>query len=85
MILEKNNRRVKEKKQKIDPRSYFVMDDCMSSKNEWLKDPKMLSIFNEGRHFQITFLLSMQFSLGIQPELRSNFNFIIITNKYYFT
>lgn len=80
-ILEKNNQRVKENKEKIDPRAYFVMDDCMSSKNEWLKDPKMLSIFNEGRHFQITFLLSMQFSLGIQPELRSNFNFIFLLGE----
>ena len=85
MILEKNNQRVKENKEKIDPRAYFVMDDCMSSKNEWLKDPKMLSIFNEGRHFQITFLLSMQFSLGIQPELRSNFDFIFLLGEDMFS
>jgi len=81
LIIEKNKSRVKEGKKKIDPRILFIMDDCMSSKHLWLKDPLMLSIFNEGRHYQITFILAMQYSLGIQPELRSNFNFIFLLGE----
>ena len=41
----------------------------------------VLSIFNEGRHFQLSFILTMQYSLGIQPELRSNFDFIFLLGE----
>ena len=57
------------------------MDDCMSSKHMWLKDPKMLAIFNEGRHYKIIFILTMQYCLGIQPELRSNFDWIFLLTE----
>ena len=47
LILEKNEIELNLIKE-IDPRSFLIMDDCMSSKHLWLKDPNMLSIFNEG-------------------------------------
>ena len=53
----------------------------MSSKHLWLKDPNMLVIFNEGRHYQLTFILTMQYCLGIQPELRSNFDYIFLLGE----
>jgi len=81
VILAKNNDRKKIGKKPLDPRAFFIMDDCMSSKHLWLKDPNMLSIFNEGRHYQLTFILAMQYSLGIQPELRSNFDFIFLLGE----
>ena len=31
-----------------------------------------------GRHYQLTFMLTMQYSLGISPELRSNFDYIFL-------
>lgn len=78
MMIEKNRRRVKKGKKEVDPRAYLIMDDCMSSKQEWLKDSNVLSIFNEGRHFKLTYMLAMQYSLGIQPELRSNFDYVFL-------
>ena len=33
---------------------------------------------NEGRHRHINYILSMQYSLGILPEYRSQFNFIFL-------
>ena len=80
-ILEKNKRRKNQGKKQIDPRAFLIMDDCMSTKHLWLKDPSVLSIFNEGRHYQITFILAMQYSLGIQPELRSNFDYIFLLGE----
>jgi hypothetical protein len=77
-ILEKNERREKEKKQSIDPRTFLVMDDCMADKDKWIKDPKVLEIMNQGRHFKLTFILTMQYCLGIQPELRTQFNFVFL-------
>tara|TARA_B100000902_G_scaffold399416_1_gene470150 strand:- start:2705 stop:3604 length:900 start_codon:yes stop_codon:yes gene_type:complete len=81
IILSKNDDRKKKGKKLIDPRTFLIMDDCMSSKHLWLKDPNVLSIFNEGRHYQLTFILSMQYSLGIQPELRSNFDFVFLLGE----
>ena len=81
MILDKNSRRKSENKRPIDPRCFLIMDDCMSSKHLWLKDPSVLSVFNEGRHYQLTFILAMQYSLGIQPELRSNFDYVFLLGE----
>ena len=81
LIIEKNENRVKQGKAKIDPRGFLIMDDCMSSKHLWLKDPNVLSIFNEGRHYQLTFILAMQYAIGIQPELRNNFDFIFLLGE----
>jgi hypothetical protein len=80
-ILEKNKTRIKNGKKPIDPRAFLIMDDCMSTKHLWLKDPNVLAIFNEGRHYQLTFILAMQYSLGIQPELRSNFDYIFLLGE----
>mgnify|MGYP003508017695 FL=1 len=80
-ILGKNKDRAKAGKKPIDPRAYLIMDDCMSSKHLWLKDPNVLSIFNEGRHYQLTYILTMQYALGIQPELRANFDFIFLLGE----
>ena len=83
--ITKNNDRKKKGKKIKDHRTFLIMDDCMSSKHLWLKDPKILSIFNEGRHYGITFILTMQYALGIPPELRSNFDFIFLLGEDMFS
>ena len=50
----------------------------MSSKGSWIKDPNILELFFNGRHHHISFILTMQFSLGIPPEMRSNFDYIFL-------
>jgi hypothetical protein len=80
-ILEKNEQKKKENKKEIDPRSFLVMDDCMATKHLWLKDPNVLEIMNQGRHFKLTYILTMQYCLGIQPELRTQFNFIFLLGE----
>jgi hypothetical protein len=77
-ILEKNDKRIAKNKDPIDTRIVFVMDDCMADKDNWIKDKKMLEIMNQGRHFKLTFILTMQYCLGIQPELRTQFNFVFL-------
>lgn len=80
-ILDKNDRRKNEGKDILDPRTFLVMDDCMASKHLWLKDPNILEIMNQGRHFKLTFILTMQYCLGIQPELRTQFNYIFLLGE----
>jgi hypothetical protein len=77
-IIDKNNLRIKNSKKPLDTRVLFIMDDCMSAKKQWADDANFLSIMNEGRHRHITYILSMQYSLGILPEYRSQFNFIFL-------
>jgi hypothetical protein len=73
-----NAARVKSGKKPKDDRIMLIMDDCMSSKGTWLKDPNILELFFNGRHHHLSFILTMQFSLGIPPELRSNFDYIFL-------
>jgi hypothetical protein len=80
-ILAKNEQREKEEKNPVDPRTFLVMDDCMAAKHLWIKDPNILEIMNQGRHFKLTFILTMQYCLGIQPELRTQFNFIFLLGE----
>lgn len=63
---------------KIDPRVFLVMDDCLASKGTWATDPPVMEIFYNGRHFKIMYILTMQFPLGIKPELRCNFDYIFL-------
>lgn len=80
--MKENEQRIAKGKKPIDVRAFLIMDDCMSSKKEWLKSDYILSIFNEGRHFQLCpFILSMQYCLGIEPELRNNFDFIFLLGE----
>lgn len=84
-IIQKNKERLKEGKEPIDPRILLVMDDCLASKSSWSKDKNIYELLQNGRHYQITYILTMQYSLGIQPELRSNFDFIFLLGEDFIT
>jgi len=70
---------------KVDPRIILVMDDCLASKGTWMNDQPILEIFYNGRHYQILFILTMQFPLGIRPELRSNFDYIFLLSEDFYS
>jgi len=72
------NRGLKKIGKKIDTRAFLVMDDCLSSKGSWMKDEPILEMFFNGRHYHVMYILTMQFPLGITPELRSNFDYIFL-------
>jgi hypothetical protein len=77
-MIKKNQEREKLGKKLLDPRAFLIMDDCMADKDKWRKDPIFLELMNQGRHYKITFILTMQYSIGIQPELRSQFNYVFL-------
>lgn len=62
----------------INPSAFLLMDDCLSDKGEWSKDPLMYELMYNGRHYKILFMLTMQTPLGIQPDLRSNFDYFFL-------
>jgi len=80
-IFKKNAERAKKGKELIDPRIFLIMDDLQSKKDEWVSDPSFISIMCEGRHRAITLCLVLQYSLAIPPNIRSQFNFIMLLSE----
>ena len=78
IMNECNKKRKSENKKCKDDTLMLIMDDCMSSKGSWVNDPNILELFFNGRHHHISFILTMQYSVGIPPEMRSNFDYIFL-------
>lgn len=76
-IIDKNKTKNRLKK-RIDTRAYIIMDDCLSRKKSWGKDEKILELLFNGRHYKLMYILTMQFPLGISPELRTQFDYIFL-------
>ena len=66
----------------IDPRAIIILDDCLYD-NSWTKDKNIRSLFMNGRHYKAMFLITMQYSLGIPPNLRTNVDFVFILRESY--
>lgn len=77
-ILDGNREKINKGEEPVDPRAFLIMDDCMSSNHLWLKDPNLVKIIYEARHYHLTFILTMLYPLSIQPELRANFDYVFL-------
>lgn len=67
-------------KSEIDPRSFLILDDCLYD-GVWKKDKNIRYLFQNGRHIKTMLLLTMQFPLGIPPDLRTNVDFAFILRE----
>jgi len=61
----------------IDARAFIIMDDCLFCA-AWQNDKNIRCIFMNGRHYNIFFILTMQYCLGLAPILRANIDYIFI-------
>jgi hypothetical protein len=66
--------------EKIDPRAFLILDDCLYD-NSWTKSEDIRSVFMNGRHFNIFFILTMQYVMGIPPNLRGNTDYVFILRE----
>ena len=64
----------------INPNSFLILDDCLYD-GSWTKDKNVRSIFMNGRHWHIMFIITMQFPLGIPPNLRTNIDYVFILRE----
>ena len=69
-------------KSNIDPSAFLILDDCLYD-NKWVKDPNIRSLFMNGRHYKVLFLITMQYALGIPPNLRTNIDYVFILRENY--
>lgn len=67
-------------KSTIDPWAYLILDDLMYD-TSWIKDKLIRALFMNGRHYKILFMITMQFSLGIPPALRTNVDYVFILRE----
>lgn len=63
---------------KVDSRAILIMDDCLSKKKTWQKSDSIIEILMNGRHYGLTYILTMQTPLGITPDLRLNFDYVFL-------
>ena len=68
------------KSAELDIRTFLILDDCLYD-NAWQKDKNIRNIFMNGRHYNILFILTMQFALGIPPNLRTNIDYVFILRE----
>lgn len=65
----------------VDPRSFLILDDCLYDAKSWVNDKNIKWIFMNGRHAQVTMLLTAQYVMGIPPNLRTNVDYIFICKE----
>ena len=70
------------KKSTIDPRAFCILDDCLYDAS-WTKDKMMRLLFMNGRHWKIMLIITMQYPLGIPPNLRTNIDYVFILREPY--
>ena len=83
-IMKRQKLMIEKKKENMDmdPRAFLILDDCLYD-NTWVKDKNVRSLFMNGRHFKILFMITMQYALGIPPNLRTNIDYVFILRENY--
>ena len=59
---------------------FVVLDDCMDD-TSWIHTKTIKSVFKNGRHYDMFFLLAMQYCLGIPPALRTCIDYVFILRE----
>lgn len=61
----------------IDPFIFFIMDDCIGD-TTWTKDKNIKTLFVNGRHLKVLYILTSQYPLAIPPLFRTNIDYVFI-------
>jgi hypothetical protein len=70
------------KKSTIDPRTFVILDDCLYDAS-WTRDKMMRLLFMNGRHWKVMLIITMQYPLGVPPNLRTNIDYVFILREPY--
>ena len=71
-------------KSNIDGRAFVILDDCLYD-NSWSREKVMRLLFMNGRHWKIMLIITMQYPLGVPPNLRTNIDYTFILREPYLT
>tara|TARA_Y100000589_G_C27056943_1_gene589728 strand:+ start:258 stop:1061 length:804 start_codon:yes stop_codon:yes gene_type:complete len=70
-------------KSNVDPRGFLILDDCLYDQS-WTKSKYIRSLFMNGRHYKIMFIITMQYALGVPPNLRTNIDYVFVLRENIF-
>jgi hypothetical protein len=81
-VVEKVIARQKGLVKKKQPKSeaFLLLDDCMYDK-KMIRDKCIRGIFMNGRHWNIMFMLTMQYCMDLSPDLRANIDYVFILRE----
>jgi len=66
---------------KIDGRAMVILDDMMDDAKIWTKSKPIKTIFFNGRHYSLFFIITLQYPIGMGPSLRTNVDWIFIMRE----
>tara|TARA_B100000963_G_scaffold361967_1_gene401399 strand:+ start:232 stop:1047 length:816 start_codon:yes stop_codon:yes gene_type:complete len=78
-VINRQKNVIKEKKT-TDKDVFILLDDCMYDK-KMVRDTNIRGIFMNGRHWRISFMLTMQYCMDLPPDLRSNIDYIFVLRE----
>jgi len=64
----------------LDRRAFIIMDDCMYD-TKWINDKWIRSLFMNGRHYGLLYILALQYVMGIPPVLRGQVDYVFILRE----
>ena len=77
---QRNNEKKRGGNSNVDPRAFLILDDCLYDKT-WINEESTRYIFMNGRHIDMVTLITMQYPLGVPPNLRTNIDFVFILRE----
>ena len=60
--------------------AFMLIDDCMYDK-KMIRDKCIRGIFMNGRHWNLFFMLTMQYCMDLSPDLRANIDYVFILRE----
>lgn len=81
MIQQQDKRRKKVAGQmtKQSPPMFLIIDDLTYKFRQVNKDPGILKLFFNGRHYNVTVVISAHYCMQISKELRGQFDYVVTT------
>lgn len=61
-----------------DPKAILIMDECLENDESWADNVDILEILMNGRHYELTYILSTQPQIDIPSYLRLNFDYVFL-------
>jgi hypothetical protein len=56
----------------------IIMDDMLHDAKTWTKDRSVKELFYNGRHYNLMYVVALQYVHGLPPEFRDNLDYVFI-------
>ncbi|ARR75007.1 putative VV A32 virion packaging ATPase [Mimivirus AB-566-O17] len=85
-LLETQRKKIREAKRKNESEDgktsknnmAIVMDDMLHDAKSWTRDRGVKELFFNGRHYNLLYVVALQYVYGLPPEFRDNLDYIFI-------